>query len=199
MKIAEVIHSKTNPSLVKELVQVEFLPEYIEYLQQISRRYIPLETIRKIKKDNSTDKTRHFLYKLCFKFAGIKKNECILSLEECMNLGKFYNNAEHSLKRKWRPIEKALEKGKEYKLLNYTWIFREPTQNEINQDKLSVDLFGFIDVSSIGLSLEDKHYKYIEQVQIVRAYHLTAPSISLPFNLEEAPAIKPRSSSSIEI
>lgn len=198
VKIAEVVHSKSNPKLVKELVQVEFLPEYMEYLQQISRRYIPLETIRKIEKESSTDKTRHFLYKLCFKFAGIKKNECVLSLEECMNLGKFYNNTEHSLKRKWKPIEKALEKGKKYKLLDYKWVFREPTKHEVSQDKLSLDLFGYIDDASIGINLEDKHYKYIEQVRIFRAYHLSSPSISLPFNLEEDSAIKPRRDSSIE-
>ena len=123
IKIGKIIHSRRNPSLVKELIKVEFLPEYIDFLQQISRRYIPLKTIRRIKKESSSDKTRHFLYKLCFKFASIKKEECALTLTECMNLGKFYNKGEHSLKRKWSPIERALRRGEEYKLLKYNWIF----------------------------------------------------------------------------
>ena len=50
IKIGKIIHSRRNPSLVKELIKVEFLPEYIDFLQQISRRYIPLKTIRRIKK-----------------------------------------------------------------------------------------------------------------------------------------------------
>jgi hypothetical protein len=192
VKIREIVHSKQNPKLIKELVGVEFLPEYIEYLQQISRRYIPLETIRKIEKESSTDKTRHFLYKLCFKFAGIKKNECQLTLDECMNLGKFYNKAEHSIKRKWKPIEKALEKGKEYKLLEYQWIFRDPTDNEKKLDNLSINLFGVIDNVAMNTPLDDKYYKYIEKVRILRAYNLSAPQINLPFELEDDEAIKPK-------
>jgi hypothetical protein len=199
IKIEEVVHSIRNPSLVKELVNVAFLPEYIEYLQQISRRYIPLETIRKINKESSTDKTRHFLYKLCFKFAGIQKNECNLTLDECMNLGKFYNKSEVSLKRKWQPIEKALNKGHLFKLLSYQWIFRDPSPHEIIRDDLKVDLFRSIDQSFIKTPLEEKYYKYIDKVRILRAYHLASPKLNLPFDLENEEAVKSSKNIGIDI
>ncbi len=199
IKIKEVVHSRKNPKFIKELFDVEFLPEYIEFLQQISRRYIPLETIRKIEKTSSTDKTRHFLYKLCFKFASIQKNNCFLTLDECMNLGKFYNKSEESVKRKWKPIEKALQSAKEYKLISYTWYFREPTKHEISHDELKVDLFGSITLFNQNNQIEDKYYKYIEKVEVMRAYHLSHTNLSLPFELEKEEPIKKQARMEIDI
>jgi len=190
-KVSKVVYSLKNRNLITELRGIEFLPDYIEFLQNISRRYLPLESIRKIKKDSPTDKTRHFLYKLCFKFAGMSKMDCKLNLQECMNLGKFYNIKSQNLQRKWKPIEKALIKGKECKLLTYKWIFREVTEKEINKDNLIIDSVGQIIIDNLEtIALEDKLYKYIQEVHIIRNYNLNAPQITLPFELENKKAIK---------
>lgn len=199
VKIKEVIHSIRNPSLVKELIDVEFLPEYIKYLQKISRRYIPLEAIRKIKKESSTDKTRHFLYKLCFKFASIQKADCLLTLEECMNLGKFYNTSTASFRIKWEPIEKALEKGKKAGLLSYKWIFRDIEDREKDADNLKLNLFREIDNECLEYPLKKTYYKYILKVHIIRAYPLSENKLALPFEIEKEKAIKSSSSVGFEI
>lgn len=199
VKIKEVVHSIRNPLLVKELIDVEFLPEYIKYLQQISRRYIPLEAIRKIKKESSTDKTRHFLYKLCFKFASIQKTDCILTLDECMNLGKFYNTSTASPRIKWQPIEKALEKAKKIGLLEYKWIFREVEEHEKFADNLKLNLFKEIDNEYLSSPLHRPYYKYIAKVHIMRNYPLSEGKLALPFEIEKDKAIKSSSSIGFEI
>jgi len=91
----------------------------MEHFHSISKRYIPLKIIRKIPEAKGTDKTRHFVYKFCFKLASIKNNECVLNLDKCMNLGKFFNKSERDTKRKCKPIEKALMRAKELGLINF--------------------------------------------------------------------------------
>lgn len=192
IKVKKVIHSKQNAKLIKELIGVEFLPEYMKHMQIVSKRYLPLEAIRRIAKESATDKSRHFIYKLCFKFASMKGNECELSLDECMNLGKFFNKAEHSTKRKWKPIEKALLQAKALDLVDFQWQFREITQAEIKQDNLTTNLFS--EISDIeyneNKTLKEIFYKYIKKVKIRRMYNLNAPQIELPFNLEDEEPIK---------
>lgn len=187
IKIKETVRSKKNPQLIVELTGVEFLPEYIEHIHKISKRYLPLKTIRKIPKDCYNDKTRYFLYKLCFKFAGMKKNQCDLTLDECMNLGKFFNKKEKSPIRKWQPIEKALIRAKNVHLIQYIFNFREVTNSEIHRDELEVNSFNEIISYSYNESgeLNDKFYKYIKSVTIIRVYELEAPVIELPYALEE--------------
>ena len=172
IKVSETVYSKRNEKLIVELRDIKFLPEYIEYIHKISRRYIPLETIRKIPKKTGENKTRHFLYKLCFKFAGMKNNQCELNLEECMNLGKFYNKGENSVKRKWKPIIKALEAGKQANLIDYHFIIKE-TEEQKQQ-------------------IKEEDYKTIEKIIITRFYPLNAPQLKLPFEIEEKePSKKP--------
>ena len=168
IKILEAEHSRRNPKLLIELKGIKFLPEYIEYIHKISRRYIPLETIRKIPKHTGKDKTRHFLYKLCFKFAGMKNDQCELNIDECMNLGKFYNKNENSIKRKWKPIIKALEAGKQANLIDFQFIIKE-TEEQKQQ-------------------IIETEYKTIEKVIITRSYPLNAPQLQLPFQIEQKEA-----------
>lgn len=191
LRIKKIVHSNTNEELITRLEDIEFMPDYMEHLHIVSKRYIPLETIRKIPEDGK-DKSRHFIYKLCFKLASIKGNECELSLEECMNLGKFYNKTERDTKRKWKPIEKALLQAKNLGLINFEWKFREITDNEKIKDDIETNLFHEIAQAEYNeeKKLLDKYYKYIEKIIIQRNYNLNDKEISLPFNLEEQEAKK---------
>lgn len=168
VKVKKIVYSKQNPNLIVELQDIEFLPEYIEYIHQISRRYIPLQTIQQIPKETGKDKTRHFLYKLCFKFAGMKKSQCELNLEECMNLGKFHNKKERNIKRKWKPIIKALEAGQQANLIDFHFTLKETGEQKIK--------------------IQETEYKAIEKVIITRLYALNAPQLQLPFQIEEKEA-----------
>lgn len=192
IKVKKVVYSKRNPKLIKELVGVEFLPEYMKYIRIVSKRYIPLEAIRKIEKESSTDKSRHFFYKLCFKFGSVNGNECELTLDECMNLGKFFNKEEHSIKKKWKPIEKALLRGKKLNLIDFQLQFRQITESEKQQDGIATNLF--MEITQVPYNadgtLKDEFYKYIKTVKIRRMYNLNAPKIDLPFTLEDEEPIK---------
>lgn len=186
LRIKKVTYSGKNKERIIRLGDIEFLPDYMEHFHSISKRYIPLETIRRIPEDGK-DKSRHFIYKLCFKLASIKGNECELSLDECMNLGKFYNKAERNTQRKWKPIEKALLQAKELGLINFEWSFRELSQNEIKKDDIETNLFH--EISNIQYNedgkLLDKYYKYIEKVKVKRNYALNEKEVLLPFELEK--------------
>ena len=162
------------------------MPDYMEHLHTISKRYIPLETIRKIPEDGK-DKSRHFIYKLCFKLASIKSFECELSLNECMNLGKFLNKSERDTKRKWRPIEKALMWGKKLDLIEFRWKFKETEPQNITKDNINTNLFGEIEgkYNNNDNTLNEKYYKYIESVIVKRIYNLNDGQITLPFALEQ--------------
>lgn len=187
LRIKRVEYSEANPEMIVGLEDIEFLPDYMEHFHSISKRYIPLETIRKIPIAKGTDKTRHFVYKLCFKLASIKGNNCTLNLEECMNLGKFLNKAERDTKRKWRPIEKALLQARGLGLIEFKWQFREITEKEKIQDNLQFDLFDVIvdKQDEKNTTLEQHYYKYIEKVTIHRMYNLSSEHITLPFVLEQ--------------
>lgn len=187
LKISKVTYSKRNPDLIVKLEGVEFLPSYMEHFHLISKRYVPLQTIRKIPEEKAQGKTRHFIYKLCFKFAGMQKNEAVLSLDECMNIGKFFNKSERNLKRKWKPIEKALLKARELNLFDFEWIFKPLPEHE--KGNYSTNLFGEIQdpaYNEDGTLLED-YYKHIASVSVHRVYNLNAPSLSLPVDLEKVP------------
>lgn len=193
IKIKETVRSKKNPNLIVELTGVEFLPEYINHIHKISKRYLPLKTIRKIPKECRDDKSRYFLYKLCFKFAGMKKNFCQLDLDECMNLGKFFNKRERSMMRKWQPIEKALIRAKQANLIDYRFIFREVSKNEIKKDNLIVNTLNEIEIPEFDEEngvLKTKFYKYIHSVSITRIYDLQAPIMELPYELEKTEPTK---------
>ena len=193
LRIKRVEYSEANPDMIVGLEEIEFLPEYMEHFHSISKRYVPLETIRKIPEAKGTDKTRHFVYKLCFKLASIKGNDCTLNLEECMNLGKFFNKAERDTKRKWKPIEKALVRAKELGLIDFKWHFRELTENEKNTDNIRTNLFGEIEINYEGYkTLNNEYYKYIESVTIHRNYNLNSEQIALPFALEQEKPKKER-------
>jgi hypothetical protein len=185
LRIKKVVYSETNPETIVQLEDIEFLPEYMEHLHVVSKRYIPLETIRKIPEDG-LDKSRHFVYKLCFKLASIKGNDCTLNLEECMNLGKFLNKAERDTKRKWKPIEKALLQAKGLGLIEFKWNFKELTENERNTNSIKTNLFGEIEIADENSqTLPKDYYKHIESVTIRRIYNLNSEQIALPFTLEE--------------
>ena len=187
LRIKKVVYSEQNPDLIVRLEEIEFLPEYIEHFHTISKRYIPLESIRYIPEAKGTDKTRHFVYKLCFKLASIKGSECDLNLYECMNLGKFLNKGERALNRKWKPIEKGLLEAKKLGLIEFQWNFRRTEETERKKDNLNVDLFGDI----MGVEYDDKNrlkgkfYKYIETVTVKRLYNLKKEQMKLPFSLEK--------------
>jgi hypothetical protein len=186
LRIKKVTYSNKNKERIIRLGDIEFLPEYMEHFHSISKRYIPLETIRRIPEDGK-DKSRHFIYKLCFKLASIKGNECELTLDECMNLGKFYNKAERNMQRKWKPIEKALLRAKELELVNFEWKFREINNTDIQKDNIKTNLFHEIcevEYNEEG-KLLDKYYKYIHAVQIKRTYVLNEKDLTLPFALEK--------------
>jgi len=185
IRVKAIVYSKNDKRMIKELQGIEFLPEYIEHIHSISKRYIPMKAIRKIKKDNSKEKSRHFLYKICFKFAGIKKENFNLNLEECMNLGKFFNKNETSPRRKWKPIEKALIKGKEAGLIQFNWHFKNVAK-ENNDEEIQNNLFQEIDPEfNPNGTLKTNYYKYISSVDIIRNYPLNSPAIELPFNIEK--------------
>lgn len=101
-----------------------------------------------------------------------------------MNIGSFYNRDERSLKKKWKPIEKALLGGTKVGLISYTWAFKVAPENE--QDKFATNLFGEITNPRFTAdgTLEDKYYKYIDSVIIRRLYDLGS-RLNLPFNIED--------------
>ena len=186
LRIKKITYSSANKERITKLGDIEFLPDYMEHFHNISKRYIPLETIRKIPEDGK-DKSRHFIYKLCFKLASIKGNECELTLDECMNLGKFYNKAERNMQRKWKPIEKALLRAKELELVSFEWQFREINDTDIQKDSIKTNLFheiAEIEYNEEG-KLLDKYYKYIKTVKIKRIYVLNEKDLTLPFELEK--------------
>jgi len=189
LKIQRTNYSKKNPKLVVSLEGVELLPDYIDFLPVISRRYLPLEQIRKIPKRSPTDKARHFITKICLKFASIKGNSFSLNLEQCMNLGKFYNKSNLTAKRRiWKPIARALKLGLELQLLDFTWDFRKPSQKELKKDTLKLDDNGYI-IPPKEKFIESL-YKYIKSVTLVRVYELDY-KIDLPFDLEKEKAVNP--------
>ena len=189
LRIREVTYSEKNPSVIISLGGIELLPEYIEHKHLISKRYLPLQTIRCIPEERGLDKSRHFMYKLCLKFASMNKADIMLNLDECMNLGKFLNKAERNTKKKWRPIEKALLHGKKIGLIDFSWLFKEPTDSERHLFKIS--LFGDISEAEYTADgcLLDHYYKYISTVQIKRLYDLSG-KIDMPFDIEKTPPKK---------
>jgi hypothetical protein len=199
LRIKKIIYSETNPETIVQLEDIEFLPEYMEHFHSISKRYVPLETIRKIPEAKGTDKTRHFVYKLCFKLASIKGNDCTLNLAECMNLGKFLNKSERDTKRKWKPIEKALMWAKELGLIDFKWNFRELTENEKHADNISTNLFAEIEINYQDYkTLNNEYYKYLESVTIHRNYNLNSEQITLPFTLEQEEPKKEKGSMRVQ-
>jgi len=186
LRVKESNYSKTNPDLIVSLEGIELLPGYIDFLPAISRRYIPLEQIRKIPKRSTRDKGRHFITKVCFKFASIKGNSFDLNLEECMNLGKFYTSS--TKKRLWKPIIKALQSAQELQLLKFKCNLRQPTNKEIKRDRLKLDVNGIIIDSK--KEINEILYKYIQSITFIRTYELDY-KIDLPFDLEQEKAVKP--------
>ena len=184
LKIKEVTYSEKNPSMILSLGGIELLPEYIEHKHLISKRYLPLQTIRCIPEERGLDKSRHFMYKLCLKFASINKAEIILSLDECMNLGRFLNRNDRNIKKKWKPVEKALLHGKKIGLIDFSWTFKEPVHSE--KHLFNISLFGEIiepKYDKDGCLLEH-YYRYIATVKIKRLYDLNR-RINLPFDIEK--------------
>lgn len=192
LKVNKIHYSNKNPDLIVALEDIEFLPEYINFSPIISRRYLPLEQLRKISKTNSTDKSRYFLTKICFKFASIKGKIVSFTLEECMNLGKFFHK-DRNMQKSWKPIENALFLGIKQHLLKFKWIFRKPIELEINKDNLQVNSNGEIIIKGNDLfspiTLEKQYYKYIKSVILFRTYTLKYV-IDLPFNIENQKPIK---------
>ena len=201
LKIDKITYSKTNSDLIVKLDGIQLLPEYIDHIHLVSRRYLPLESIRKIPEERGMGKSRHFLYKLCFKFASSRKLEVNLYLDECMNLGKFYNKEERNLQKKWKPIEKALMEGKKVDLIDYIWVFKH--KNEIpEKDRNNFEFNLLEEISNPKYKktgqLEDRYYKYIESVRIRRLYDLDS-SIKLPFNIEDKEPKKEKVGIKLEI
>jgi hypothetical protein len=199
LQIKRTIYSKRNPDLIVSLEGIEFMPNYINFLPVISRRYLPLEQLRKIPKHVSTDKSRFFITRICFKFAGISDRGFALNLEECMNIGKFFNKSERDKKRLWQPIEKAFLIAEDLELLRFRWVFRKPTKNEIEKDKLIVNEYQEITTvlrESNG-TLKSQFYKYIQRVELYRTYDLNV-QIELPLELEKISAEKEREKTRVE-
>lgn len=169
--IKEIVYSKQNPYLIKELIDIEFLPQYIQHFKHISRRYIPLATIRKVNTHASSDKTRYFLYKLCLKFASSRKRVLDLSLRECINLGEFYNETRQSIKRQWKAIEKALAKAEKLELIMYTWVFREDAPGKIQPD-ITSNSYNEVEYFSANKVLKEGEHQYITKVRVLRKYAL---------------------------
>lgn len=187
LRIKTVVYSKADDETIVALKNIEFLPVYIEHIHKISKRYLPLESIRKIPKNNSQDKSRHFIYKICFKFASMKGRECELNLEECMNIGQFFSRNDRAIARKWQRIEKALLTAKNLDIINFDWTFKLPTSKQIKKDNLEVNNFNEIINPSYSEDgkLNDIFYKYIDTVIIRRAYSLNQKTIILPIEIEE--------------
>ena len=103
-----------------------------------------------------------------------------------MNLGKFLNQSDRNIKRKWKPIEKALLLAKELDLIEFQWKFRTITENKKLKDNIITSLFNEIDhtIYTNNNILDEKYYKYIESVIIKRTYQLNNQQITLPFILE---------------
>ena len=103
-----------------------------------------------------------------------------------MNLGKFLNQSDRNIKRKWKPIEKALLLAKELDLIEFQWKFRTITENKKLKDNIITSLFNEIDhtIYTNNNTLDEKYYKYIESVIIKRTYQLNNQQITLPFILE---------------
>lgn len=181
LRIKSIVYSKRHKEQINALMDIEFLPEYINHIHKISKRYLPLESILSIPKDNSKDKTRHFLYRLCFKFAGMQKNFCELNLEECMNIGQFFNK-ERSLPRKWYPIEKALIYASKINLIKYEWNFKKIKNNNFLNESIVFDEDGYLD---------KKYHKYIKSVSITRLYSLNSENLILPIQIEKEKTLKP--------
>ena len=184
LKIKEVTYSESNPDRIVSLGGIELLPDYLQHKHLISKRYLPLQSIRNIPESRGLDKSRHFIYKLCLKFASIEKPQITLTLEECLNLGKFLNRDDRNLRKKWKPVEKALLHGKKIGLIDFTWSFKEPLDSEKNLFNLT--LFGEIAEGEYNKdgTLDQIYYKHIREVQIKRLYSL-GNSITLPFSIEK--------------
>lgn len=197
IRIKGVEHSKKNPNLIVKLEGIEFLPEYIEHIHKISRRYLPIKSINKIPKESKNDRSKHFLYRLCFKFAGMKKDFCELTLEQCMNIGQFFNQ-ERNMRRRWLPIEKSLLKAKKIRLIDYSWNFVEINQKKADKDNIDIDEFNNITNVLFDENgyLEHKYFKYIKSITIKRLYPLHSnEQLSLPIDIDQD---KPKKYSKIE-
>ncbi|WP_236870160.1 hypothetical protein [Candidatus Bandiella numerosa] len=184
IRIRRVVYSKLNPEIIVRLEGIELLPNYLEYKHLISKRYLPLQTIRNIPERRGSDKSRHFIYKLCLKFASVKKETITLNITECMNLGGYMKRDDRNIKKKWKPVEKALLQGKKIGLIDFHWLFKEPSDAE--KSLFNLTLFGEISNGKYNEdgSLYEQYYKYIKEVQIKRLYDLGS-SINLPFDIEK--------------
>jgi hypothetical protein len=101
---------------------------------------------------------------------------------------KFFNKADRNTKRKWKPIERALLRAKEFGLIDFKWNFREISNIEQKKENLSVNLFHEISnpIYDSDGRLEEIYYKYINSVQIKRNYALNnTTQVELPFALEK--------------
>ncbi len=174
-------HDKENKELLLELSDVKFMDGYMDFINEVSRSYLPMKTINKIPKVSAKDKRRYFIGNICDILSALTYKPYIIkkNLLECMDIGGFHNNRWKSEKRKaWKPIEVSLVEARKQKLLDYKWIFREIKEYEAEKDKILIDDKGGIQKVEFKnqktFVLLDKYYKYIEAVEIERLY-ITKP------------------------
>jgi hypothetical protein len=129
--------------MLLELSDVKFMDGYMEFINNVSRSYVPIKAIHKIPKTTAIkDKRRYFITNICDILSSLRNQPYVIqkSLEECMTLGDFHNNRWQTEKRKaWKPIESSLFEANKHGLLRYKWIFRTAKESEIQKDKLIVD------------------------------------------------------------
>ena len=172
LSYSDIGYTKDNTKVTK-LFNIKFMPEYTEYLNTISKRYLPLDSINTIQ-ETTQEKTKIFLYKLAFLFASKPKDIKIveLDLRECKNLAGIIGKDRHP-KAQWKKIELALMKGVKAGLLKYQWVFND-----------NVEETPFYNNET---RLDDTHYKHIQKVRIERVYVLekNIEPLELPINIKD--------------
>lgn len=147
--------SDTSKEYACALINVKFMEGYMDFINNVSRSYLPLQTLVSIPKVSNKDKRRTFITAICELFSFNQTTTLTKTLEECMNIGEFFYARWKSEKaRAWKPIEAALIEAKTLNLLHYTWITKS---NE--------------ELEPCG-RLEPKIFKDILVVKIQRSYNL---------------------------
>jgi hypothetical protein len=133
--------NNNEKELILEFSDVKFMDGYMDFLNEVSRSYIPIKTIHRIPKVSVKDKRRYFISNICDILSASKRPHIIVkTLEECMTLGDFYYTRWKSeKKRMWKQIESSLIEAKKEGLLVYKWIFREIKECEAEKDGILID------------------------------------------------------------
>jgi hypothetical protein len=147
--------SKDGRELIYKLTDVKFMDGYMNYIDSVSRIYIPLKSIVNVPKISSKDKRRNFINNICEKFSYVRSEVLSKTLEECMEIGGFvYKMWSKNKAKAWKPIESALLQAQDMNLIKFEWHKKD---GEI--------------IPGCG-TLDPKIFKTISHVKLTRIYKI---------------------------